>query len=176
MCAGPWGWACRASSGLPALLYKKKANFSEKSNLCNFQKFRCVSPSAYPPINLGQAVSAAWLRGSLRHPEASFRKPSCGHPILPKPHQQEDLGERSPKTQTRAPSEARRQGKIHFSKWIAGAAPRTPLLIPSLSSYLPLPSILRHPPIQPPGAHRSRTSITRHPRFSHFSGPIVFSG
>ena len=59
--------------------------------------------------------------------------------------QKEDLGERSPKTQTRGPSEARKGGKIAFLENFPGAAPRTPLsppfLLPSsLLSLLPPPS------------------------------------
>ena len=59
--------------------------------------------------------------------------------------QKEDLGERSPKTQTRGPSEARKGGKIAFLENLPGAAPRTPLsppfLLPSsLLSLLPPPS------------------------------------
>ena len=97
----------------------------------------------------GPAWLARWRRlvaevyGASR---GNFGKSSCWHPILPKLHQQEDLDERSPKTQTRAPREARRQGKIHFLKWIAGAPPRTPLPLPPLSFFLPLsPSHPRGP-------------------------------
>ena len=86
-------------------------------------------------------------------PGGCFRILSWRCPIWLKLHQQEDLGERSPKTQTRASREARRQGKIHFLKWIAGAAPRNPLPLPSLSSFIPSsPSGSFQPHLQEPTA------------------------
>ena len=99
--------------------------------------------------------------------------PVCGKstwlgPILPKLHQQEDLGERSPKTQARAPNKARRQGKNALLKNSAGAAPRTPLLfllLPflSLSSFISYPLRPRsHSKCDTPGAKHQYPPQTKY--------------
>ena len=51
--------------------------------------------------------------------------------------QKKEPGQRSTKTHTRGPSEARKGGKIAFLEKIAGAPPRTPLSPPFPSSFLP---------------------------------------